>query len=1398
MLFLTQLQQPRCLIQASKASLDALTLDFEAKRKEAEEDSEGVGTIDGVFPGEAYDNSREWLSEDCLRSAADLRACVEKVKEITAIRALAREREVTVGEMVLGAARGLPLPPHPDQWLPRAERERHEEEVRLLIDLHLRELRSKQDSVEAAAMEVREARRAAGILRARLDALEGWRDSELASLRKAGQDAVHVLKETLNVQRAEATAQIDRLEGALADVRREYNQVRKDLTDQIEELSKGRKTREAWIEALRHDLTLETAYRKDAESILAKRTDAWRWTSEKIKTELRAERMRGKRLELWVYGLVEEVHYQEGKQAEMKRQWEAERQVIERERREERHQLWRQRTAMRLLCTDVDSLFLFFTQRVANLAGARKEHNDDLRMNGAIEVLAAMCSISRRKEIRRLAARSLAGLGWNGHVEARVLAWDIHRNWDLWVERCCPAEEERLRRLGRTFEDSEQHSDKPVSFLVPPSVAPMSGQADCVSRSESEAVGNGVGGQLSRDKETERGDGILTIDRDEGEKEGGAMVSGEGSGGGNQEEDDEFRPTESLRAGEVVRARRQWALRRARRKEGPNEANQRQLGGFEGGDNTPESGGRMGAVLSMLVGSSCTPNGRRKWSCGIPSGFTYSSLCFESEDWEVVRAAVSALSVAANLDLNAQTMGRDPRCIEGLVGLLSNPDVEIQAHAAATLTNVSQGSQLNQETIGNAGGVEALLLVCQGRAAAREENNGGPPPSSIDLHGQQVAVGGMKIEGGNDEVGPKSGKEAVKIPRTEQQKGGQQIQCSVEDGGERMDVDALEAATAALANLMCSHEGTAIRFVDAGGIGVLMGLMSSFRATNLLDSDQVEEIHANAAEALANATRNYGKACAARIHALGVDNLILLCGSDNLQVRRHAALIIGNISQSEDHRSAMGQEGAVEALFVLCESEDDMVRANSLWALGNLAWDPNNQERIGRYIPELFPLSSSNWLPVRTNALICLANALYYHEKNRKRLEAVDGALPALIGFSGDEHSHPIQEAALRCMVSLSYDNHIKTLLVEASCIPILVARLSSPSTEIQQLAAMTVLNIALSDDHKRPVVDAGGVEAAVMLLGMDSPEVRELASKILAALAATGGDSRAEGEKKIGAREILGMLGMEDNVTAQRMAAEKLAEDVWREQSKQSELGELGGVETLLKVSTSGAEPELVIPALWGLRNSLHSHQRNKDCIVRVGGLEALLKLCKTARETGEWGVAEATLTVLTTSALGSERICRRLLKVGLDEHLAAAEDTENTAAVGGVGAPPHLSQRGKTSSPVTGGTPRPQMRTAIPNGGAGVGVPAGAIHRRGPAADMELGIDLIDEVGVEGVLRKGSEALDVAMKGDSRVTCSALATSLLQTLGPFNYVVCDNCGERESGGTTCSQCGHGISFQL
>ena len=49
-----------------------------------------------------------------------------------------------------------------------------------------------------------------------------------------------------------------------------------------------------------------------------------------------------------------------------------------------------------------------------------------------------------------------------------------------------------------------------------------------------------------------------------------------------------------------------------------------------------------------------------------------------------------------------------------------------------------------------------------------------------------------------------------------------------------------------------------------------------------------------------------------------------------------------------------------------------------------------------------------------------------------------------------------------------------------------------------------------------------------------------------------------------------------------------------------------------------------------------------------------------------------------------------------------------------------------------------------------------------------------------------------------DGRKANAVLATSVLQMIGPYNWVACQNCGHRNNSGTRCLQCGHSIEFDV
>lgn len=204
------------------------------------------------------------------------------------------------------------------------------------------------------------------------------------------------------------------------------------------------------------------------------------------------------------------------------------------------------------------------------------------------------------------------------------------------MQSCCPAEEERLRCRGRTFEDPEEfrHADQVSSLVSNQTVLdPPLGdkeelevtqqqhheekhflieKANSATPKEETAASDGEKNTTEYTGYAESGMGQTRVFSEQGSSQdainslqactlpGGVSMSflhiqdhdnatqAEPQNDAqlkplNSEEigteGEEFRPTAAMSARTVVRERRQWALRRLRRQEGPNEANQLELGG---------------------------------------------------------------------------------------------------------------------------------------------------------------------------------------------------------------------------------------------------------------------------------------------------------------------------------------------------------------------------------------------------------------------------------------------------------------------------------------------------------------------------------------------------------------------------------------------------------------------------------------------------------------------------------------------------------------------------------------------------------------------------------------------------------------------------------------------------
>lgn len=235
--------------------------------------------------------------------------------------------------------------------------------------------------------------------------------------------------------------------------------------------------------------------------------------------------------------------------------------------------------------------------------------------------------------------------------------------------------------------------------------------------------------------------------------------------------------------------------------------------------------------------------------------------------------------------------------------------------------------------------------------------------------------------------------------------------------------DVLEAATSALVNVVCFNDANCKRVVEAGGVPVLLDLVHTEAAESPLDEKQAAEIHANVVETMANVCRYCPTDVGAHFTDEILGDIVLLCASENIQIQRHVPLMIGNLAQHEQLRESLGQLGAVEALLVLIDLDDLVIQSNVLWALCNLLWDSANQQRLGRYLPQVCAKLESAWLPVRTHCLLVIANAAYFNDANRTSITELEGCLPQIVGFvERPDTEDAVLEASLRALVVLSYE----------------------------------------------------------------------------------------------------------------------------------------------------------------------------------------------------------------------------------------------------------------------------------------------------------------------------------------------------------------------------------------
>ena len=1197
--------------------------------------------------------------------------------------------------------------------------------------------------------------------------------NEIVSRRRAAGLAIaHMQKTVADTRDALETLRTEK-DGEIMRMAEAHAQIMAELNARLDELELLAERRGKWVETLQVQIKLMRKKSQEFEAMHKEATEDWERQRDGLMKQLRFQQSQSERRMQWIESLKGEVARQEGEKKALREDMDRARLTHDAREKELRWNVWQRDETARRIRMDVDSIFKWFLESVANLAGASKRHNDRLFQNGCVGVLNAIihkdnCYVH---DLKPLAARALGALAWNGYVDHRVISRRSRDAWSAWIG-VVAAEEKWRFDLG---EDELRATIAAEAEALRAAQVELSRTAALANRTvrllkESYAATGNARSKSEREALVKIG-----VLGPEYQSVSGGPLTDYRAGG------DPANKVKVLTQAEVMAS------------VGPNDRNQEAIGASYGSLNSLVALCRSdtGDVPLVLMDE----GGRQGDGAGGAGALSPTATSSASNDMQ--RYASDALAVLSlsseNRNRMEQVQDMVPTLIE-LCGLDREP--EVQRNAAAALGNMAFGHIGNQTSIGDSGGIEALCTLC----------------------------------------------------------------------GLSVDVDVLENATSALVNLSRNHEQNALRVGTAYGIEALVRLTNS-TATADLSSLDGERVQGNAAEALVNATRNDSHENAERIRSCGVRPIVLMCTSDNLIVQRAAPLVLGNIAQNDAIRAEVGSAGGIDALFLLASSDDEIVQSNAAYAMGNLAWTASNQERIGFFMPQLLQLLHSAFAPVRENAMIALANAIHFHESNRRRLMfEAPGSLELLVRMI-DDNSPLVRAHTARCLGAACHNDTVaKTAGEYTGCISGLVRLLRDRDGQCQRYAAFALKNLALYDPNKRVILENNGVEGLTHVAGSHSHEAREMASAVMDVLADLAGEDEMEAMKdKFGVGGMVDLLRTNaHNPLVAGLAADSLAEKVYGgKPSDHDAVVSAGGIEALLDLLAKGQEKgsddptsatmgPYTLKTLWSLRTMLRRHVEAQTRAGVANGIRIMINYIDMEKSGGGGGgerehlheIQSTALSILTMIVQDHEVNSRKLLRGGLDSIISLAEKIlpepqrksrkptpKDPSMSPGGGMHPHNNNQH--------GDVRPESESPPGSGTSS--------KRRGPVTPMDqkkpwqtirgdeknasaMALDILQYIGPHNwilVSSPASRSLFLLLLLLPMRLFLLVVVSLLRVLGHFKVVHCSllqtfpntrthththtrkhtppsffphqctNCGTRNSGGEYCVQCSYAISFK-
>ncbi|KAH9125364.1 hypothetical protein AeMF1_004001, partial [Aphanomyces euteiches] len=315
------------------------------------------------------------------------------------------------------------------------------------------------------------------------------------------------------------------------------------------------------------------------------------------------------------------------------------------------------------------------------------------------------------------------------------------------------------------------------------------------------------------------------------------------------------------------------------------------------------------------------------------------------------------------------------------------------------------------------------------------------------------------------------------------------------------DVDALDMATAALANLTESHQAMILQLVECGGLAQLMTLSMAPYLSDAVEVGKMDAIQGNISLCVVHILHANPESVVAvwREKPAYLDLCLNLLESGFASVQAAAIMVLGVVSQDDAIRGHLGDVGVIDLLLPFLAVHDLVMVEQTSWTLLQLSWNRDNQTRLSLHGSTWFSICSKPdpaWRLVQQYIFQLVGNLVFYHPENRLDMIADSNWVNFLLETC-QNHQVSWRADAVRAMCALSYENSFAAV---SHHMPILVDVLgASDATEMVLNALHWLKNLLVHDVQKSRFVHCPqATETLVALCGAESPQIRERAKEAL------------------------------------------------------------------------------------------------------------------------------------------------------------------------------------------------------------------------------------------------------------------------------------------------------------